>query len=123
MDEYLATKFKRKALGDGIMAKLKVAFMFVTPDSDPDVHRATVSTPEVLDLIVVGVKDYQQAATVAKDLVNQGVAAIELCGGFGNIGVAKVAQAVGDKASVGVVRFDYHPLMGFKSGDDLLKVK
>jgi predicted short-subunit dehydrogenase-like oxidoreductase (DUF2520 family) len=105
------------------MAKLKVAFMFVTPDSDPSKHRTIVSTPEVLDLIVVGVKDYQQAATVAKELVNQGVAAIELCGGFGNIGVAKVAQAVGDKASVGVVRFDYHPLLGFKSGDDLLKVK
>ena len=103
------------------MAKLKVAFMFVTPDSDPSKHRTTVSTPEVLDLIVVGVKDYQQAATVAKDLVDQGVKAIELCGGFGNIGVAKVAQAVGDKAVVGAVRFDHHPLLGFKSGDDLIK--
>jgi hypothetical protein len=101
------------------MAKLKVAFMFVTPDSDPNKHRTIVSTPEVLDLIVVGVKDYQQAATVAKELTDQGVKAIELCGGFGNIGVAKVAQAVGDKAVVGAVRFDHHPLLGFKSGDDL----
>jgi predicted short-subunit dehydrogenase-like oxidoreductase (DUF2520 family) len=105
------------------MAKAKAAFMFTTPDADPDVHKTIVSTPEVLDLIVVGVKDYQQAATVAKELANQGVTAIELCGGFGNMGVAKVTQAVGDKASVGVVRFDYHPLMGFKSGDDLLTVK
>lgn len=105
------------------MAKLKAAFMFVTPDSDPSKHRAVVSTPEILDLIVIGVKDYQQAATVAKELADQGVTAIELCGGFGNIGVAKVAQAVGDKASVGAVRFDSHPLLGFKSGDDILKVK
>ncbi len=105
------------------MAKVKAAFMFTTPDADPDVHKTIVSTPEVLDLIVIGVKDYQQAAMVARELADQGVTAIELCGGFGNIGVAKVAQAVGDKASVGVVRFDYHPLMGFKSGDDLLKVK
>lgn len=74
-------------------------------------------------MIVVGVKDYQQAASVAKELANQGVTAIELCGGFGNIGVAKVAEAVGDKASVGAVRFDHHPLLGFKSGDDLLKAK
>ncbi len=105
------------------MTKAKAAFMFTTPDADPKLHKTIISTPEVLDLIVVGVKDYQQAATVARELANQGVTAIELCGGFGNIGVAKVAQAVGDKASVGVVRFDYHPLMGFKSGDDLLKVK
>jgi hypothetical protein len=70
-----------------IQQKVKASFMFTTPDADPDVHKTIVSTPEMLDLIVVEVKDYQQAA------------------------------------SVGVVRFDYHPLMGFKSGDDLLKVK
>lgn len=103
------------------MAKVKAAFIFATPDADPGKHKATISTPEVIDLTVVGVKDYQQAASVAKELADQGVTAIELCGGFGNIGVAKVAQAVGDKASVGVVRFDHHPLMGFKSGDELNK--
>ncbi len=101
------------------MAKLKAAFIFVTPDANSDVHKAIISTPEVLDLIVIGVKDYQQAAKVARKLAEEGVGAIELCGGFGNIGVAKVAQAVGDKAAVGVVRFDCHPLMGFKSGDEL----
>ncbi len=105
------------------MAKAKAAFMFVVPDADPDEHKAVISTPEVLDLIVVGVKDYQQAAKVAKELARDGVAAIELCGGFGNIGVAKVAQAVGNTASVGVIRFDYHPLMGFKSGDELASEK
>jgi hypothetical protein len=101
------------------VAKLKAAFMFITPDSDPNIHRTMVSTPEILDLIVVGVKDYKQAAMVAKELADQGVKAIELCGGFGNIGVAEVCRAVGDKASVGAVRFDPHPLLGFKSGDEL----
>jgi hypothetical protein len=104
------------------MTKAKAAFMFVTPDADPSKHRAIISTPNVLDLIVVGVKDYEQAGQVAEELADQGVKAIELCGGFGNIGVAKVAQAAGNKAAVGVVRFDCHPLMGFKSGDDLIKL-
>ena len=44
------------------MGKFKAAFMFVTPDSDPKTHRTSLSTPEVLDLVVVGVKDYDQAA-------------------------------------------------------------
>ena len=31
------------------MGKFKAAFMFVTPDSDPKIHKTSVSTPEVLD--------------------------------------------------------------------------
>ena len=101
------------------MGNFKAAFMFITPDSDPKIHRTSMSTPEVLDLIVVGVKDYEQAAKVARELADEGVKAIELCGGFGQIGVGKVAAAVGDKAYVGAVRFDRHPGLGYKSGDEL----
>jgi hypothetical protein len=101
------------------MGKFKAAFMFVTPDSDPKTHITSMATPEVLDLVVVGVKDYEQATVVARELVDQGVKAIELCGGFGQIGVGKVAAAVGDRAFVGVVRFDRHPGLGYKSGDEL----
>ncbi|MCD4754943.1 MAG: DUF6506 family protein [Deltaproteobacteria bacterium] len=105
------------------MAKLKAAFMFVTPDADPGDHRVTISTPATVELIVVGVKNYQQAIQVSKELVEQEVQAIELCAGFGQIGVAKVAQAVGDKAVVGAVRFDRHPGLGFKSGDEIFDKK
>ena len=105
------------------MAELKAAFMFVVPDADPSQHRVTISTPAVLELIVVGVKDYQQAIQVSHELVNQGVKVIELCAGFGQIGVAKVAQAVGDRAVVGVVRFDRHPGLEFKSGDEMFDKK
>ncbi|PPA79538.1 MAG: hypothetical protein C00003105_01875 [ANME-2 cluster archaeon HR1] len=56
-------------------------------------------------------------------MVNQGVQAIELCAGFGQIGVGKVAQAVGDKAVVGAVRFDRHPGLEFKSGDEIFDKK
>ncbi len=101
------------------MPKLKAAFMFVAPDANPSEHRATISTPAVVELIVIGVKGYQQAIEVSQELVDQGVQAIELCAGFGQIGVAKIAEAVGGKAAIGVVRFDRHPGLEFKSGDEL----
>lgn len=98
--------------------KLKAAFIFVAPEADYQKNRSVVETP-VVDLTVVGVKDYAMAAAAAKELVDDGIAAIELCGGFGIIGTAEVKKAVGDKAVVGVVRFDNHPGLGFKSGDEM----
>jgi hypothetical protein len=111
----MAARYERRKT----MARAKVAFIFLAPDSDPSKHRAIISTPEALALTVVGVKDYDQAAEVARELVDQGVEAIELCGGFGNLGLARVSRAVGKKAAVGAVRFDIHPLLGCRSGDDL----
>ncbi len=52
-------------------------------------------------------------------MVKEGFAAFELCGGFGHMGAAKVAEALQGKAAVGVVRFDNHPGLEFKSGDKL----
>lgn len=97
---------------------LKAAFIFVAPESDPGQHKAVVKTPAV-ELTVVGVKDYQEAGEVAKKLVAEGINAIELCGGFGHAGVARVAQAAGEGVSVGVVRFDAHPGLNGKSGDEI----
>jgi hypothetical protein len=77
-----------------------------------------VITPQV-ELTAVAVNNYAQAVAVCQDLVASGIVAIELCGGFGHAGAAAVAAAVGDKAAVGVVRFDNHPGLGFKSGDAL----
>ncbi len=97
---------------------LKAAFIFVAPNVDPEKHRATVSTPEV-ELIAVAANNYAEAQELAKKLVADGVVAIELCGGFGNKGTAMIAEAVAGKAAVGVVRFDSHPGLGGKSGDEL----
>lgn len=97
---------------------LKAAFVFLAPDVDPAVHRQTVVTPEVR-LTAVAVQNYDQAVAVCRELVAGGIVAIELCGGFGHAGTAAVAQAVGDRAAVGVVRFDNHPGLDFKSGDAL----
>lgn len=97
---------------------LKAAFIFVAPNVDPLVHRQTVETP-LVELTAVAVNNYAQAVEVCSQLVDEGIVAIELCGGFGHIGAARIAEAVGDRAAVGVVRFDNHPGLEFKSGDAL----
>jgi hypothetical protein len=96
---------------------LQAAFIFIAPEADPIHHRSIVKTPEV-HLTVVGVKSYEEAERIAKELVDQGITSIELCGGFGSIGTAAVSKAVQHKANVGAVRFDIHPGLGFKSGDE-----
>ena len=95
---------------------VKAAFLFIAPEADYNTHRSMIDTP-IVKLSVVGVKNYDEAQTVAVQLVEEGITAIELCAGFGNEGTALVAKAVGDKAVVGVVRFDLHPGFNHKSGD------
>lgn len=97
---------------------LQAAFIFLAPEANPAAHRSLVRTPKV-ELTVVGVADYAAADRVARSLAEQGVSAIELCGGFGAAGTARVTAAVAGKAAVGVVRFDGHPGLGGRSGDSL----
>jgi len=97
---------------------LKAAFIFLAPEVDPDKDRQKVITPQV-ELTAVAANNYKEAEMVALKLVEEGIEAIELCGGFGNKGTARIAEAVAGKAAVGVVRFDGHPGLGGKSGDEL----
>lgn len=97
---------------------LKAAFIFLSPSADARRDRTSIPTQDV-ELMVVGARDYAEAETAARDLVAGGVVAIELCGGFGTEGTARVARAVLGKVPVGVVRFDAHPGLGFKSGDQV----
>jgi len=97
---------------------LQAAFIFLAPGADSAQHCATVKTPQV-DLTVVGVADYAAAEKAARSLIEQGIKAIELCGGFGVLGTARIARAVAGKAAVGAVRFDGHPGLGWKSGDEI----
>jgi len=97
---------------------LKAAFIFLAPEVNPATHRAQVVTPAV-ELTVVAAQNYAQAEQVARALLDEGIAAIELCGGFGNEGTARIVKAVQGKAAVGVVRFDCHPGLEGKSGDAL----
>lgn len=98
--------------------KVKAAFIFVAPETDSKIHKAVIDTP-ILTLDVVGVKNYTEGVQIAKELVDGGVKALELCAGFGNEGIAMISKAVAGKASVGAVKFDHHPGFDFKSGDEL----
>ncbi|WP_417809030.1 DUF6506 family protein [Thioclava sp.] len=98
--------------------KLKAAFIFLAEGADSATDRQVVTTPSV-DLTVVASVDYADAEKVAKTLVADGIVAIELCGGFGIAGTARIAKAVAGKAAVGVVRFDGHPGLDGKSGDTI----
>ena len=97
------------------MKPKKIVFMFLGRGADPTKHRATLSL-DSMELIVVGVPSYDQAVKVSKELVKEGVSVFELCGGFGNIGVGKIAEAV-KGVPIGVVRFDMHPAAQGKTGD------
>lgn len=97
---------------------MKLAFMAIVPGADPDKHCSTLTT-EFVELITQLVPDKGQAIEKAKKLADEGCAAIELCGGFGHIATAEIVKAVQGKTSVGVVRWDLHPVLGGKSGDEV----
>lgn len=97
---------------------LKLAFMAVVPGADPEKHRNVITT-DFVELVTQLVSDRNQAVAKARQLADEGCSAIELCGGFGHLGTAKVVEAVAGRTSVGVVRFDLHPVLGGKSGDEV----
>ena len=97
---------------------LNATFIFIAPGADPAVNRGVVETPGVR-LTTIGVSSYEQGVAAAVEMADAGVTAIELCGGFGIRGTYMVEQAVLGKARVGAVRFDLHPGLDNKSGDDL----
>jgi len=101
------------------MGKIKITFMYVTKNGDPKKHRIIVPSPEHLEMNIMAVKDIKQAEEEAKKLVAEGAKVIELCGGFGHQGTARIVKAVNGKAEIGVVRFDCHPALNGKSGDDI----
>lgn len=96
--------------------KRTLAFMFINPSADYKTTKGTVETENV-NIITIGVKSYEEACIAAKELVAEGVKALELCGGFGHVGVSKVTEAIEGKIPVGVVRFDTHPGYDGESGD------
>jgi len=97
---------------------LKAAFIFLAPGAEAQKHRSMIVTPEV-ELVTVGVSDYSSAEVLTLELIAEGITAIELCGGFGHLGTARIAEAAKGQAAVGVVRFDCHPGLDGMSGDTI----
>lgn len=52
---------------------------------------------------IIGVKNIEEACTVAKELYADGVDCIELCGAFGEEGTKKVIEATKNKVPIGYV--------------------
>lgn len=97
---------------------LKAAFIFVAPHAAADSHFAWVKTAQV-QVKMIAVSDYQQAGELLDVLYDEGIRAIELCAGFGHLGVAHMVEKSAGRMVVGVVRFDHHPGLGHVSGDSL----
>lgn len=96
------------------------AFIYVAEGLDSKKQRTTIPSDSI-NMNVIGVGSYDEAETVAKEMVEKGCTAIELCAGFGNEGIARIKKAVGGGIAVGAVKFDFHPAFGFKSGDDMFQ--
>ena len=96
---------------------LNAAFIFLIGDAD-QTTRTVVSTLSI-NLHVIGCKNYAEAEAAAREMVAMGVTALELCAGFGNEGIARIQKAAGPDVAVGAVKFDFHPALGFKSGDGI----
>ncbi len=96
---------------------VKMAFIALVPDADPEKHRCTLETG-LVEMIVQIVPNMDKAIEMAKQLADQGCSVIELCGGFGHSMTGKIADAVRGKAAVGSVRFDLHAAFG-KSSDEI----
>ena len=96
----------------------EAGFIYLFPGLDPAKQNAQIPSKE-MNRNVVGVPDYAAAEKAAKELVARGCTAIELCAGFGAEGLARIKKAAGPGIAVGAVRFDFHPGLGFKSGDDV----
>lgn len=54
---------------------------------------------------VVGVKSPEEAIEVAKQMVNEGIQLIELCGGFSPVWAGKIIEAINYQIPVGVVAY------------------
>lgn len=78
---------------------MKYAFLIM---GDFSSQRDRVSFPDG-QTFMIGVSSIEEAQTVAKRLMEEGVACIELCGAFEEQGARAVIQATGGKLPVGFV--------------------
>ncbi len=76
-------------------------FGFIVTGDDFTQYQGT----ETFSMKVVGVKSASQGPQVAKEMVEEGIQLIELCGGFSPVWAGKVLEAIDYKVPVGVVAY------------------
>jgi hypothetical protein len=84
------------------MGKPKFAFMLMGPKYDKDIHNACFETDNK-DTYVICVNNFEEACEKAKQLVEQGFGALELCGAFDEEKARKLIEITEDKLAIGYV--------------------
>lgn len=89
---------------------MKWAFMYTLDDSSTKPRKDVIGS-----LVCVGVPSVADAPALARQLVDEGVEFIELCGGFGGAGLGSVISAVENRVPVGAVFFGVDAAVGLNS--------
>jgi heptaprenylglyceryl phosphate synthase len=85
-------------------ATLRWAYIFRAYEAKPDKDRLVVDRAGC-HATMIAVPDMEAGVKAAKEMVEAGAKAIELCGAFGATGMQLVIDAVGDRASVAGIMF------------------
>ena len=78
---------------------MKFAFL-ISGDFDSAADRAEIHNGEAR---IIGVSSIKEAAKIAKELYNDGIGCIELCGAFGEEGAREIIKATDNKIPVGYI--------------------
>lgn len=100
--------------------KFKVGFIFCNEGCNPKKDRSVIESEQII-LYTIGCSSYDEAERAAQELVKKGCTVLDLCGAFGNEGVARINRVVERKIPVGAVRFDFHPVFRNRSGDHMFQ--
>lgn len=86
------------------MSLSQYAFLIKAPGYQPEQHRQQLDS-EFFQTTIIGVSDIHQAVEVARQLVEQGIQLLELCGGFEATEAEQLVAALPAHVPVGHVRF------------------
>lgn len=82
------------------------AFIYLSPGFDPETHTTEISSYNCrFKTIGIDVFKKEQVIDIVKALVEEGIQAVELCGGFGPAWIAKICDAINFKIPVGGVMY------------------
>lgn len=87
------------------MKLTRFAMIIIGPGYDPAVHRTCLSSAARFSTTIVCVCSLEQAVSAAKELVQDNVQLIELCGGFTPEQASYLHEAIDEAIPVGVVRY------------------
>ncbi|MGC1549317.1 MAG: DUF6506 family protein [Rhodanobacter sp.] len=105
------------------MALRKWAYIYLSPGFDAQKNMMR-SHSEQCEFIAIGVDftDKPKVVELARQLYDEGVQMIELCGGFGPLWIAKVSEALQGAIPVGSVAYGpeaRQPMLDLLAGENI----